>query len=165
MGVAKWTSSQGAATALGRAPVQRNGGGVSALASGRTRAGGRSTGVSKGMFDGVARGLGCAPGSPILCLVPFSSLPARLARSSKQPAAWLHYCYAKIWRGKWAAPSGALGGSPARDVSTFCCRRPPLPSAAAKEDEHARPHRRDEESAAREQRRGEGARFPACRSR
>jgi hypothetical protein len=44
-------------------------------------------------------------------------------------------------------------------------RRPPVPPAATKENEHARPHRNDEESATREQRRGEGARFPACRSR
>jgi hypothetical protein len=79
--------SRGGTTALGRAPVQRNGGGVSALASGCTRAGGRSTGVSKGVFDGWPVGLAALPGAQfcVWCHFPLSQPGSHAPQSSLQP--------------------------------------------------------------------------------
>jgi hypothetical protein len=45
----------------------------------------RNVGAPTGVFGKVARGLGCAPGSPVSCLAPFSPPPAWPARGKTTP--------------------------------------------------------------------------------
>jgi hypothetical protein len=64
-----------------------------------------------GVFEGVARGLGCAPGSPFLCLAsssPPSARPAR-AKSPPPPFACLPW-YAIFHSSARARLRAALGG-------------------------------------------------------
>jgi hypothetical protein len=44
---------------------------------------------SSGVFEGLARGLGCAPGSPFLCLASSPPPSARPARAKSPLSAWL----------------------------------------------------------------------------
>jgi hypothetical protein len=64
---------------------------------------------TQGVFEGVARGLGCAPGSPFSCLAPFSPPPAWPARGKTTPSTWL-LSYAIFHRSQRARLRVALCG-------------------------------------------------------
>jgi hypothetical protein len=63
----------------------------------------------KGVFEGVARGLGCAPGSPFLCLASSPPPSAWPARAKSHLSTWLPW-YAIFHRSVRARLSAALGG-------------------------------------------------------
>jgi hypothetical protein len=75
---------------------------------------------SMGVFEGVARGLGCAPGSPFSCLVPLSPPSAWPTRCKTTPSSWL-LSYATFHRSlgarlrtvlgrRFVSATGGLGG-------------------------------------------------------
>ena len=61
------------------------------------------------MFGKVARGLGCAPGSPFRCLGPLSPPSAWPPRARSASDSWLH-SYAIFLRSSGARLRAALGG-------------------------------------------------------
>jgi hypothetical protein len=70
--------------------------------------------ASLGVFEGVARGLGCAPGSLISCLAPFSLPPAWPARGkTAPPPGSSHTPFSTVARGlgsarRWAGDFGSI---------------------------------------------------------
>jgi len=62
--------------------------------------------VSKDVFDRMARGLGCTPGSSGTCLAPLCLSSTRPTRAKISPSAWLH-SYAK--KNTVAAEPGSHG--------------------------------------------------------
>jgi hypothetical protein len=65
--------------------------------------------LTKGVFEGVARGLGCAPRSPFLCLASSPPPSTRPARAKSPLSAWLPW-YAIFHRSTRARLSAALAG-------------------------------------------------------
>jgi hypothetical protein len=65
--------------------------------------------VVQGVFEGVARGLDCAPGSLFLCLASSPHPSARPARAKSPLSAWLPW-YVIFHRSDRARLSAALGG-------------------------------------------------------
>jgi hypothetical protein len=91
--------------------------------------------LTKGVFEGVARGLGCAPRSPFLCLASSPPPSTRPARAKSPLSAWLPW-YAIFHRSVRARLSAALGG---RFSGALRRRRVALTASRGRRETSSRP--------------------------